>query len=73
MAVFCILISSEGAMKLSCDEANTQANNTGRLTRGTLQRACQLSVHMCVSNSIPALCVEYVATLKPSHLVVVYE
>eukprot|EP00959_Pyramimonas_sp_CCMP1952_P472647 9500378-Pyramimonas_sp.AAC.1 len=60
-------------MKLSCDEAYGPANGTGCLTCGTFQRACQLSVHMCVSNSIPALRVEYVATLKPPHLVVVFE
>eukprot|EP00959_Pyramimonas_sp_CCMP1952_P189642 3967170-Pyramimonas_sp.AAC.1 len=60
-------------MKLCCGEANTPANNTGCLTCGTFQRASQLSAHMCVSNTIPALRVEYAATLKPPHLVVVHE
>eukprot|EP00959_Pyramimonas_sp_CCMP1952_P178725 3735741-Pyramimonas_sp.AAC.1 len=73
MAVFCFLISSEGIVELSCDEASTPAHSTGCLTFGTFRRACQLSAHMCVSNSIPPLRVEYVATLKPPHLVVVCE
>eukprot|EP00959_Pyramimonas_sp_CCMP1952_P329355 6895265-Pyramimonas_sp.AAC.1 len=51
MAIFRILISSEGIMKLSCDGTNTPANSAGRLARGTIQRACQLSAHMCVSKT----------------------
>eukprot|EP00959_Pyramimonas_sp_CCMP1952_P194841 4074428-Pyramimonas_sp.AAC.1 len=52
-------VRSNAAERPNCPPMDSDAmrptHSRGRLTCGAFQRACQLSAHMCVSNSVPAL------------------